>query len=57
MNKTNNLENENNEKKINLDKLSTHRGEFVPVTADSLQGKTVTTYAEFIDEEGETEDK
>ena len=30
-----------------MDKFSTHKGEFVPVTADTLKGKTVTSYAEF----------
>lgn len=57
MDKNNKVENEINEKKVNLDKFSTHRGEFVPVSAETLKGKKVTTYAEFIDDEDETEEK
>lgn len=48
---------ENDEKKINLDKFSTHKGEFIPVTADLLKGKKITTYAEFVDDEDEIEEK
>lgn len=53
MNEKNSAENENNEKKNHFDKFCTHRGEFVPVTADSLKGKKVTAYAEFIEDETE----
>ena len=48
---------ENNEENINLDKFSTHRGEFVPVSDGMFQGKKVTAYAEFIEDEEDAEEK
>ena len=36
----------------NNDKFSTHKGEFIPVTSDLLNGKKITSYAEFIEDEG-----
>lgn len=41
----------NEDKKINLEKFSTHKGEFVPVTEEVMKNKTVTTYAEFVEDD------
>jgi hypothetical protein len=49
MDKNDNIE--KNEEKINLDKFTAHRGEFVPVTAELLKGKKFTAYAEFIEDD------
>lgn len=57
MDKNNKVENENNKKKVNFDKFSTHRGEFVLVSTEILKGKKVTMYAEIIDDEDETKEK
>lgn len=56
MNDNNISENEIKEKKTNSDKFSTHKGEFVPVTEDLLKGKIIKYYAEYTEDEDQSEE-